>query len=289
MPLPTYEAAAGVARDIDVTLIDPDTGEAYATNRWAPGDTLTAACWRGDDQASSFTPTPTWVSAAAGTMRVTIAGASTTSLAPGRYLIRVTATDVSDANRVFEVWRANLDLLASPGSGTTPDVYGTYDDMRRVAGAWLADLQESGSDQTGFAEQRGAARAWFDGILQRHYRRDTGVARQDSLDHLLVGIGARYGEHDTTLQDWLDDDRLVLTTPAGKRIVECVSRYAVALVCEAQISGKPDDVWRDRARMFRSRAQNDVASITAEIDTTTVADGVGDLVIDLGTADRLRA
>lgn len=289
MPLPTYEAAAGVARDIDVTLADPDTGEAYSASRWASGDTLTAACWRGDDQASSFVPTAAWVSAAAGTIRVTIAAASTTSLASGRYLIRVTATDVSDSNRVFEVWRANLDLISSPGSGTTPDVYGTYDDMRRVAGAWLADLQESGSDQTGFAEQRGSARAWMDGIIQRHYRRDTGVSRQDNLDHLLSAPGVRYGEHDVTLQDWLDDDRLVLTTPAGKRIVDCVSRYAVALVCEAQISGKPDDVWKDRARTFRARAANDVRTITAEIDTTTVADGVGDLVIDLGVTDRLRA
>lgn len=280
MAEPTLEIVRGSSGSWTVTLLDD---EAEAITTYTGSETLDASVWPGDDVEELFAPTAAWLSAPAGTVTLTVSAVQSATLTPGSYSV-----SLSVDTAIVRVGR----LLVLPGPGGTADppaVYGTYDDMRRVAGSWLADLQESGSDQTGFREQRGTARAWFDGILQRHYRRDTGIARQDSLDHLLIGIGARYGEHDTTLQDWLDDDRLVLTTPAGKRIVECVSRYAVALVCEAQISGKPDDVWRDRARMFRSRAQNDVASITAEIDTTSTADGVGDLVIDLGTADRLRA
>lgn len=287
MPDPIV-AYCGASRDLSLTAYDPDTGAAW-TSRWASDDTLAAVVWPGDDLAATFTPTAAWVSATAGTYTVKWSGAATSSVAPGTYKLRVSATDISDSNRVHVLHEAWLKLLPSQGSGTAGAVYTTYDEILQWGPDFLDGLMTS-KDQAGFREQRAAARKWIDQAIQNHYRRDTTIPRQSSLDHMLYGTGTRYPVHDVQLQAWLDDDRLVLTTPAGAAIKQAAAYYAISLVCEGQIGvGETASTYRDLAKRYRGMAGNTLRQVTAEIDTTTVKDGVGDLLVDLSVVDRIRS
>lgn len=285
--LPEFESAIGTARDLSLTAYDPDTGAVWSS-RWAAGDTLAASAWAGDANAASWTPTAAWVDATAGTFTVKWDGAATSSLAVGRYRLQVRVTDVSDSNRVHVLYEAWIKLTESPGAVAALATYVTYDEVLKWVPGWISDLQER-DDQAGFAEQRNLARKWTDNVIQRHYRRDSFLPRQDTLDDLWYGYGLRFGEHDTTLQGHLDDDRLVLTTPAGQEIKRANAYYVAHLLAEGQIGTQGETDWARLSSRYKRMAEATITQVTAGIDTTTVADGVEDMYIDLSVVDRLRA
>jgi hypothetical protein len=256
-------------------------------------ETVTATVWPGGDMPETFAPSLTWEDpdGQPPTLILAVDGDDTAELDAGDYFLQVT---IDGSSRTIGRFR----LLATPGEGTAHPAYCTYSDMRRRAGAWLDNLLEN-SDLSGFLLERAEARQWFDHLLQRHNPRP--IYRSTTLDHLLPSWwgGGGQGRHDVTLQGWLDDDRLILTTPAGRRIVEANACYALYLACRGQITMEADDVYSRRARSFRSEAENIARGITAEIDTTYTAvdeeadpivyvgDGVADLLVDLGTAVKL--
>lgn len=279
------ECVAGADRSAVLTLRD---ALGAAVTSYTGSATLAATCWPGDDRPAAFAPTATWLDAAAGTIALGCAAADTATLDPGDYpvLLAITAS-----GRTAKQVVATLRILAAPGSGTAPAVYGSYDELLRYA-PWLARLKAD-SDQAGFAEQRARARTWFDSLIQRHWRGDRGYyggqSPDDSLDYLYDrGRPYRTGAISTTLQGWLDAGRLVLTGPTGAAIRECVARKAIALVCAPQL-GSPDKEtsYQALARRFAREADALASQITAEIDTTPTPDGVGDLAIDLSASDVL--
>lgn len=277
-----YEAYQGAAKSWTVTLRD-DNGDPVTTH--SSGDSRTVYAFTGDNQASAYAPTATWLSAGSGTLTLSLAAATTATESPGWYQLVI---DIGSGPARYHLGR--LRLLAAPGAAPAIATYCSYDNMRQLAGAWIDDLVEMDSGQTDFAEQRGLARKWFDALLQRHYRRNTVTPRTDTFDDLLAwGVPWRVGEHSAELQTWLDADRLVLTTPSGQTILDACAYYAIHLVCQSQVSKRADDIYQDRSRLFLGRANELAITITAEVDTTTIADGVGDLLIDLGVVDRLRA
>jgi hypothetical protein len=276
----TLEIVRGSADSWTLTLLD-DTASAI-TGTFTGSEALAASVWAGDDQAALFAPTAAWLSATNGTVTLSVSASDSATLIPGaRYHVQLTV----GTRRVRVGW---LSVLPSPGTGTAARVYCTLDEVLALAPGWVSSLQET-DDLSGLAEQRAKARKWTDGVIQAHYRRDTSVPRQDSLDHLLYGTGYRYPVHDVQLQTWLDDDRLILTTPTGERIKSANAYYTLHLICEGQIGRDGDDTFRRLSARYRSMAGNELSQCTAEIDTTTVKDGVGDLFIDLSVVDRIRS
>jgi hypothetical protein len=262
-----------------------------------PGDAdpvVALACWPGDDRAALALGGSSVAveDAAAGRLRLDLAGSDTAGLAPGDYRLQLA---IVAGGRSTRRDLGILRLTAAPGSAAGRPAYCTPDDLRRLAGSWLDDQAEHDADQAGFLEQRADARNWLDGLVQRHYRGGS-WARQSTLDHLLDGGGGagrwprrRDGRHDARLQAWLDADRLALDTPDGRRLVDACACWALARICDRQLGGGENDPWPARARRYRAQAEHLAAGSVAGIDTTEPADGVADLVIDLGTADRLRA
>ena len=247
--------------------------------------TLACSAWSGDDQAEAFAPAAEWeTTASTGRVAITIDGDDTTDLAPGNYLIQLAIT-ASGSTAIRRI--ATLRLLAAPGSAEALSTYATAEDMRRQC-SWIEDLQTE-QDQLGFAEQRHEARMEFERLLQLHYRGPANGSRQTTLDHLLDGGWSfRAGGDDATLQDWLDDDRLMLTGPTGEAIIRWNALTAIALVLDDQVGSKGDSSYQELAALYRRLADNLARSLTPGIDTTDTPDGVADIWISLATTDRIR-
>ena len=241
---------------------------------------LSAACWQGDDQAALFSPSATWIDPASGTIALAVSAAQTATLTAGVYdlLIAITAGGLTAKRPIA----GGLRVLPSPGSALPRLVYSTYDDMRRHAGRWLDAMQRSDADQTGFAEERADARNDLDDLIQRHYR-GSGNTLGSALTGYSPWSGLRYGFASTWLQGILDGGGLIVT----KQVREYCSLNAIAAVCRRQVAPEKDGGYLRAAGHFALRADNLAASLSCGIDCN--ADGLADLVIHLGTVDRLRA
>lgn len=279
-PLSASGLAAEITLPVGFTAVYPFTiqqgYDTAVTSVFSGSDTLSASVWPGDDIAQSFAPTMAWVSATAGTATLTIAGASTSSLAAGSYRLTVSVT-VSGAK--YLIHDGTLTLSAVAGTGTQGAVYCTFDDMQREF-ASIGGLA-SKSDQSGFREQRAEARAWFDSIILRHY-----LGQQTVISQTRFNVGdslwQRSGLEDQTIRGYLDDDLLLVTT----NVKRATALYAVYRVLGAQIGASGDNQYNKLAGRFLAMAENIVATTTAEIDTDS--DGIGDIPIDLGVIDVLR-
>jgi hypothetical protein len=260
-------------------------------DRYDGTEVFAASIWPGGDLAALVAPTAAWATGGvddvpAGNpvgvdrpvVKLTVAADQTAWLEPVVYSYRVWIPETSQEIRV-----GSIAFRAGPGYALAPKVYCTYAELEAVAPE-VAELAGRG-DSGGFLAARGEARRRFEHLLQRHYRHPEAI-RDDSLDHLL-GHWTRSGAHDATLQGWLDGDRLVLTTPEGKAIRRWCALMAAWAILRREVGDKADGYLR-RARLCKREADALVATITAEIDTTTTPDGVGDLFIPLATHDTLR-
>lgn len=278
-PLSASGLAADISLPVGFTAVYPFTiQESYdtAVTVFTGSDTLGASVWPGDDIAESFAPTMAWVSAGAGTGTLTIAGASTATLAAGKYRLSVYVT-VSGAK--YLIHEGTLTLTAVAGSATQGTVYCGLDDMQREF-ATIADLA-SRTDQSGFREQCVEARVWFDSIILRHYMGQQSIVSQTEFS-IGDSLWQRSGVEDPTIRGYLDGD-LLLVTKTVKRIN---ALYAVYRVLSAQIAADGEGQYSKLASRFLAMAENLVANTTVEIDTDS--DGVGDIPIDLGCIDVMR-
>jgi hypothetical protein len=257
------------ARQTDGTPFTQFTGD----------ETLAASVRPGQDDPPTFTLTPTWLDASGGTITLPIPGASHTNVPPGRYLL-----DIYLADKSADLYNGFIEIEWSAGAAASLPVYGSFRDMTDRA-PWIEQYQ-SETDLAGFARQRNQARAWFDDLLQRHYRYSGGLS-QDF--HFVPGVSFggcyatyyRDGRRSGDLQGWLDDDRLDVTA----QVIDAVSCYAIALVCDREMAPCKDDGPGAFARKFYRRAEEAAGLITAEIDSDD--DGVNDLTIRLGISDTL--
>jgi len=278
-PLSAYGLPADIRLPVGFDAVYPFTiqsGFDTAVTVFTSGDTLAASVWPGDDRAQTFAPTMAWVSAPAGTATLTIAAASTTSLAAGQYRLLASVT-VSGVK--CQLHDGTLTLTPVAGSGTAGTYYATFDDMVREFST-VGDLA-SKSDQAGFVEQRAEAREWFDKIILRHYHGQQSSISQTRFDVYGYNL-QRSGLLDPTLKQYLTDDKLIVTK-AVRRANAC---YAVSRVLQAQVSANGESQYAKLAGRFLAIAETIAANTTVEIDTD--ANGEGDIPIDLGVIDVLR-
>lgn len=278
-PLSANGLAANITLPVGFTATYPFTiqsGFDTAVTVFTGSDTLGASVWPGDDVAQSFAPTMAWVTATAGTAKLTILGSSTSSLAAGTYRLSVSVTSSGEKYLIHE---GTLTLTAVAGSGTQGTTYCSFDDMRREFST-VGDLAGK-ADQSGFREQRAEARAWFDSVILRHY-----AGQQTAVSQTTFNTAAdpwqRTGLEDPVIRGYLTGNKLLVTTNV-KRIN---ALYACHRVCAAQIGVGAGNEYHKLAARFLRLAENLVATTTVELDTD--ADGEGDIPIDLGCIDVLR-
>lgn len=263
---------AGTDREWQVSLFDSDED---AVTAFTSSATLVGKVWPGDDQAATFTPTCTWIDATAGTLKLSIGASQTTSVTPGVYHALIT---VAEGGKTYTGWRGTIQIRGVLGSATAPTAYCTLQDMQALCG-WIEKLQNECSDQSGFAEQRHAAREWMDDLAQRHYRNDDNYDTTRFLSYPYVF--GRTGARSDALQGYLDADGLSLTGPVKR----CCAAYSLAEVFRGQMGREDNNGYDKHARRFARMANDLAACLTLEIDTDD--DGEPDLAINLGTADRI--
>jgi hypothetical protein len=241
---------------------------------------LSGSIRTGRDSPALIALSPTWLDATLGTIRLPITGASTVALDVGRYLVQVSLTDGS-----ADLFEGFLKVNYSPGTALSLPVYGSYGDVLDSA-PWIENLQKN-TDLAGFARQRSQARLWFEDLIHRHDSGGQGI----STDFAFVpGVsfggsydaGSRDGRRSRQLQSWLDANRLDVTA----QVIDAVSSYAIALICQRQISSAGSDGYARAASHWFGRAEVAAMEITAEIDSD--GDGVNDYSVRLGTYDTLQ-
>jgi hypothetical protein len=268
--------AQGLSSTWTVTIRGP-SGAAYTGYTGAEG--LTGTVRVGRDTTPLIVLAPTWLDATLGTIALPIPGAVTRDLETGRYLVQIALADGS-----ADLFEGFLQVNYSPGTAAALPTYGSYGDLLDRA-PWIATLQKN-TDLAGFARQRNQARAWFEDLVHRHDRGGSGL----STDFAFVpgisfggefGMGYRGGGKSRELQTWLDAGRLDLTT----QVIDAVSCFAIALVCQRQISSAGSDGYERAARKWFAMAEAVAQMITAEIDSN--GDGVNDYTISLNSHDTL--
>lgn len=276
-----FEAVIGSDAAWQLTITDDDENP---ITTYDPSAVLAASCWPGDDQANLFSPTLTWIDATQGTIKLSVSAAQTASLLPAVYNLQISIT--ANGLTAKKNLTGGLTLLPTPGSASALKVYCTYQDMQRVFRG-LDEFQDGDLDQTGFAEQRAMARQWFDDLLYRHYRGATGGLTPHQRVLQNWGGTWRSARRSPFLQQHLDADHLLLANPSGQpnRIPRCCATYAVALVLRDQTGSHGDTSYQVMAARYANIANGLALGIAAEIDTN--ADGIAEIVVDLGVADVL--
>lgn len=271
-----WKAEQGDSPTYIATLRD-ENGAVYSD--YLGTEEVTAVVWAGNELAPiDGAATAEWDDASDGTVKVTIVGAVTAELVPGTYFLKLEV----DGQRAFI---ASLSIEEAPGAGPGRVAKITMRHLRKHYKS-VEKLLCKTDDPTAL-EARADAWDWFCDLLHRHYR----CSGSPSTDYRFVpGIsfggsflldGYRDGRRSRELQEWLDADRLDLTTP----VLDAMAFYALAQICGGQVEVGDEKGWGDFAAKFAVRAETMASCISAEIDTD--GDGVNDLVIRLGVADTL--
>jgi hypothetical protein len=248
--------------------------------RFTGSETLSATLWAGDDQANAATVSAAWDTSISGnpsttaeaTLLLTVSSSAISALVPGIYTYQIIA---DPSTTKLELARGQIQLVAGPGSATAIKVYCTAEDLRRAC-PWIDDIQHSGQ-QTGFAEERGQAREWYDQCLHAHDGRSASLANWEG--GWLMGD---QGRRSSWLQTQLDADKLMLRP----EVVRANAYYAVSLILRTQLGMKEKTSYQTLAAEYRGSAEATILATVAELDTN--ADGEGDYVIPLNRLRVLR-
>lgn len=236
----------------------------------AGNEPLTALVWEGDDRPtmagvivlSHYQPS-------AGEIRADVKPLVTAALAPGFYRVEL---DVAIGGVTYPFYEGWLELQDSPGSAAAPPVYCSLQDMIDLAGEWLPELLSSRS-RTNFLAQRARAREWLDRVILAKVRPMGGPI--DLLSGPFTAYTAPEAD-DPYIAAALKADQLIVTP--GVR--EACARYAIALVCEQQITDADKDVWPARALRFRASARQVLTGLNPGLDFN--GDGRPDYTVNLG-------
>jgi hypothetical protein len=265
-----WTAAVGTNSKMDVDLYS-------ASNQpiaYAGTEPLAVQCWHGDDTLNvPGLVTASWTGGnpAIGRAVLTLNGVATAGLNPDFFLLRLLVTQAAGT---FTGWEGWLRLMDAPGVAVPPPTYCSLQDVQDVAGEWIVKLMvETG--RTGFIADRARAREWMDKIIVNRFR----PAAMTDMAYLASGYSS--GQLISELPDQyivglLANNQLMV----NEDIREACAYYAVALICERQISWDKEDTFHARARYFKAKAAQTVNSIVAQFDTN--GDGNPDLASNLG-------
>lgn len=119
-----FQVNQGATLTINVTLKDANgivVDSSYPGGGYSGAEGLSTAGWPGGDRDVSFIAATTWVSAAAGTIRITVSAAQSALLVPGTYELETT---LIDAGTPVVCYLATLDVLPAPGGLPLPPTSG---------------------------------------------------------------------------------------------------------------------------------------------------------------------
>lgn len=239
---------------------------------FSASDALEAIVWQGSDSASLFAPTPTWISAPAGTIKLSVGHAQTSALTPGVYPLEVSVipNGTTQRLRVLDAWLA---LTSSPGSSTLPAVYCSYADLTYAGGGSWLDLIRQREGLANFTKERAMARAWLDTLIIKKFRPWEPYRGDGSTWSLTSAVDAR----NPTLLGYLTSNYLLVTDD----IKQITALKSLELICRSRLTFEKGDTFASRASYFKRLCDNRTLCTTAEIDSN--ADGYADYTFNLGT------
>ncbi len=267
-----YPVEAGTALPLDIILRtpqgDPITG-------YTGAEALAAEVWPGGDRSDLFHPSVTWSNPAAGALALTVTGAQTAGLDPGRYFGQVILLDPAAGPLVAYRW--SMDLSAAPGLATAPPAYCRGRHLLLHARGWLKKLP-SEDDEAGYAEQCGRARTWLDDLI---------LARSRTAGYLSLGSpgygswGGTSSQPNVWLRGLLDGPGLVVRD----WVIEATAKRALSYLCDGQLgSGDKGSEVQALGRRWRTESSAIAASNDAEIATGTGPGAVPNLFVHLGSS-----
>ena len=211
-------------------------------------------------------------------MQVTISASAVAAAGLIAGIYRIQATVAADAQNLV-IFDGALRLTASPGAAVSPPIYCTFEDMK-VYAPWIDNLLETRDELTGFAVERGRAREWLDDLICRNYRGGVGATINDPGGNWMGLWGSRRSlNYSPFILQQLQLNNLIVR-PA---IIEAVAKYALGLVCQAQLGKAAYSDYSRLADRFLAEAHNAAICLTAEIDVN--GDGIGDVAVSLGTTN----
>jgi hypothetical protein len=169
--------------------------------------------------------------------------------------------------------------------GTPPIMtYCTLKDMQSQC-TWIQQYMDQDNDQTGFLEQRGLARNWFDRLLLASWP----GAR---VTYIQEGWPSNYGQFTLISNPWLvaglQQGFLMVPplyqTQRGYEVAEVNATYAIALVLRSQMG--PASGIDKYAGYWMRRAIAAASQCTAELDIN--GDGMADIAIPLSVTNTRR-
>lgn len=177
-----------------------DGTEVFRVLLWA-GDSR-APDWQSDSAAVWATGTDFNTPGSRLVVEMTVSRLAIESLPEGTYNLQVMLNPNVDD---IEVWSGQIRLVSAAGTAPAPATYATFEDLEDEYPG-IADLQELGLDQTGFAEERGWARQQVDQTLLARAQTEL-----DQDDRLGVWDQPRRDALES-LEDHLAANRLQVTT-----------------------------------------------------------------------------
>lgn len=232
--------------------------------------------WPGSTRSALTLPNSSavWLSPSDGTITLTIHRLDTALIDPGMYELVILLVDGSIQ---ADAYRGILDIQPSPGLEAAPKVYCTLDDCRREC-SWILDAVIPDENiPNNLERQRADARAWYDDLLQRHWRGGMSLGAEAGLL-----ARRRSGQRNMWLQAELDAGCLMLTVP----VIKANAYQAIGYALRDMIGARGSTSYQELAAQYFALAEQRAACTTAEIDTN--ADGTPDYTIDLGFIDVLR-
>ena len=238
---------------------------------------LACDVWSGEDQTILFTLPAVWDTAAAGTTKIQIPGATSASAGVGLYQGLLRLADNSEALGRFE-----LDIRHAPGSGVqTITPYCAMQDLLEYA-PWVK-LVQSEEDVTGFLTKRIQAREWLDWVVLNNYR-GAGVGLFEDHSTLAFAFGGGVGWRRSigpspSLVTYLEQNLLIVRP----QIIRACAYKAISYIGLAQIG--ISNQYAALGSYYRDMADRELVGTTAELDLNN--DGIGEMYVNLGSTNTL--
>lgn len=272
------ELIKGTSKDIILQAQNPD---GTVPTVFLDTDELVTNLFAGEGQPALLLPATFWADASTATFVVAFNNDDSADLGVAVYKAVTTATR---DGRSAAVANWSLSILPNIGTNAALTVYCELSDMLPYFPG-LSKIQDEVTDWAGFITQRAAARRWLENVIQEHYRPNAGFGLTTFGNSVTAFGPRRTGSYNKQLQQYLDADKLMVAPP--RRVVEITAKYAIGLVCMAQITGSDarSSFYQQRGDYFMQEAINGTLGYIAEVDTN--GDGYPEYVISCGTSDAL--
>lgn len=263
-----FKKSLGVAGSTEILqLMRASAGGGYEpyTDGFDGSESLLCEIWPGEDRSAIAELPATWHDAQGGKVALDFPRSTIDELAVGTYSGSLYLADRSAHLAVFLV-----EVVHGVGLSAARPKYGNFNDLRNEL-PWIGDFFDSGADQSGFADALADAREWAEAIILSHVRRN---GRYDPRR-----FNALLGES-SEIREALAADKLMLSTPNGRKIVRSCVYFALAQILRRCVgSDAPTDLVQ-LSRYYAAKADSTIVTCLAEIDAD--GDGFPEHLINLG-------